>query len=134
MHAVLLPVQYSLLQRSELDIGESALCLISLTVSPNLHYFLWLIRVYPVHIYFIELPFHVQSVPLALLIEYDSSFYSASLTVLVVSLQKPLPFLPSPKCINLPLRWMDQNFYTYTHLDLHPSSETQGLFYPEKIS
>lgn len=89
---------------------------------------------YPVHIYFTELPFHVQSVPLAFLIEYDSSFSSASLTVLVASLQKPLPFLLSPKCTNLPLRWMDQNCYTYAHLDLHPSSEAQELFYPDKIS
>ena len=90
------------------------------------------------HIYFTVLPLHVQSLSLASLLQYDPSFFwffSTSLTVLLVLLQKPLPFLLSPKCINLALRWMDQNCQTYyIHLDLHPSSKTQWLFSPEKIS
>lgn len=60
------------------------------------------------HIYFSEIPFHVQSFPLAFLLEYDSSCLLL-LTVLLVLIQKLLPFLLFPKYVNLALKWMDQN-------------------------
>ena len=89
------------------------------------------------HIYFTELLLHVQSISLASLLQYDSSFFFffSCFSYYTFDFTSKAPTLSSiPKCINVALRWIDQNCQAYTHLDLHSTSETQWLFNPEKIS
>lgn len=44
------------------------------------------------------------------------------------------PLLSSISELHLAAEVAGSKLLDFTHLDLHPSSESQGLFYPEKIS
>lgn len=111
---------------------NSVLCLMRMFVSPNLDRSLWLTTSISLSFLFmfkvyLWLPYY----SIILVVFPFFSYYTFDFTSKAL---KPLPFLPSPKCVNVALRWIDQNCQTYTHLDLHSSSETQWPFSPEKIN